>query len=395
MHEKISMKSVMQDTGFLKQLKHARNNREYLLYVPPSYSHGKESPVVLNFHGFGSAASDYMHYSDWRNLSDENGFLLIYPQGLELENGGSHWNPDPISSNSKSSSDDLGFVDKIIKRISKKYSLDTSRVYATGFSNGAGMAYGLARYRSDLMAGVAPVSGLSSYQQLSTHSEVYPVGLISFNGSEDWIRPVAGIEGYLASVAEVSSYWSKINDSDESESQIFKQRSGEDVEKSSYTRDNGLTTIDQYIIKRGGHEWFDLNIENKNLNQLAWDFLSRLSKRDGKLEVTKGSYYDVFVPKTYRRKLIDKIINFKAYSDMLRIDISDFGIEKNATFVSGKNKAKVKNKLAEKNFDFLYDQKKGSLYFNENRSEKGFGNGGIVAILRGAPVLTTENIDFI
>ena len=117
MHEKISMKSVMQDTGFLKQLKHASNKREYLLYVPPSYSHGKESPVVLNFHGFGSAASDYMHYSDWRNLSDENGFLLIYPQGLELEKGGSRWNPDPISSDSKSSSDDLGFVDKIIKKI--------------------------------------------------------------------------------------------------------------------------------------------------------------------------------------------------------------------------------------------------------------------------------------
>ena len=156
-----------------------------------------------------------------------------------------------------------------------------------------------------------------------------------------------------------------------------------------------MPTIDQCIIKRGGHEWFDLNIENKDLNQLAWDFLSRLSKRDGKLEITKGSCCDVFVPKTYRRKAVDKIINFKAYNDMLRIDISVFGIEKNATFVSGKNKAKVKNKLAEKNFDFLYDQKKGSLYFNENRSEKGFGNGGIVAILRGAPVLTTENIDFI
>ena len=51
--------------------------------------------------------------------------------------------------------------------------------------------------------------------------------------------------------------------------------------------------------------------------------------------------------------------------------------------------------LARKNYDFLYDQKKGGLYFNENGSDKGFGNGGIIAILKGAPNLTDDNLEFI
>jgi len=39
--------------------------------------------------------------------------------------------------------------------------------------------------------------------------------------------------------------------------------------------------------------------------------------------------------------------------------------------------------------------KKGGLYFNENGSDKGFGNGGIIAILKGAPDLTSSNLEFV
>ena len=62
-----------------------------------------------------------------------------------------------------------------------------------------------------------------------------------------------------------------------------------------------------------------------------------------------------------------------------------------ATFAVGKNKKKVKKKLAKQDFDFLYDKKKGWLYFNENGADKGFGDGGIIAILKGTPELTSGN----
>tara|TARA_B100001057_G_scaffold493189_1_gene587141 strand:- start:948 stop:1112 length:165 start_codon:yes stop_codon:yes gene_type:complete len=49
-------------------------------------------------------------------------------------------------------------------------------------------------------------------------------------------------------------------------------------------------------------------------------------------------------------------------------------------------------KLAKQNLDFLYEQKKGRLFFNENVADKSFGDGGIIAILKGAPNLTTSNL---
>lgn len=64
-------------------------------------------------------------------------------------------------------------------------------------------------------------------------------------------------------------------------------------------------------------------------------------------------------------------------------------------FAVGKNKKAVMKKLAKQDFDFLYDEKKSGLYFNENGADKGLGDGGIIAVLKGAPDLNPSNFEFI
>ena len=100
-------------------------------------------------------------------------------------------------------------------------------------------------------------------------------------------------------------------------------------------------------------------------------------------------------PSKYKIKFADKITNFKPSIDTLEIDTDSFSIDSSATFAAGKNKKIVKKKLAKLDIDFLYDQEKGGLYFNENGTDKGFGDGGIVALLQGAPELTSDNLEFI
>jgi len=109
----------------------------------------------------------------------------------------------------------------------------------------------------------------------------------------------------------------------------------------------------------------------------------------------KGLDNELIAPKKYKNKFADKITDFNPSTDTLEIDTNSFGIDSSATFAAGNNKKAVKKKLAKQDFDFLYDQKKGGLYFNENGSDKGFGNSGLIAILKGAPNLTASNLDFI
>ena len=100
-------------------------------------------------------------------------------------------------------------------------------------------------------------------------------------------------------------------------------------------------------------------------------------------------------PSKFKKKTADKITDFNPSTDTLKIDTDSFDIDSSATFAAGKNKKVVKKQLAKLDVDLLYDQKKGGLYFNENGTDKGFGDGGIIAILKGAPELTSGNLEFI
>ena len=103
----------------------------------------------------------------------------------------------------------------------------------------------------------------------------------------------------------------------------------------------------------------------------------------------------IYAPNKFNKKSADNITNFNPSTDTLEIDTDSFGIDSSATFASGKNKKTVKKKLSKQDFDFLYDEKKGGLYFNENGSGKGFGDGGMIAILKGTPDLSASNLEFI
>ena len=104
---------------------------------------------------------------------------------------------------------------------------------------------------------------------------------------------------------------------------------------------------------------------------------------------------NISAPNKFKIKAIDKITNFNPSTDTLEIDKDSFGIGSSTTFAAGENKKAVKKQLAKQDFDFLYDEKKGGLYFNENGADKGYGDGGIIALLKGAPDLTSDNLEFI
>ena len=119
------------------------------------------------------------------------------------------------------------------------------------------------------------------------------------------------------------------------------------------------------------------------------------SKKSNSVSTTNSDKNTLYKPSKFNKKSSDKITNFNPSTDTLEIDTNSFGLDSSVTFAVGKNMKAVKKKLANKDFDFLYDEKKGGLYFNENGADKGFGDGGIIAILKGAPDLISENLEFI
>ena len=69
------------------------HNREYIIYVPQSYSSSNPTPVLFSFHGGSGYANYFMNYeADFRPIADTANFILVYPQALEDPNDGNSTN---------------------------------------------------------------------------------------------------------------------------------------------------------------------------------------------------------------------------------------------------------------------------------------------------------------
>ena len=244
--------------------------REYLIYIPNSYDTIKSVPLLLNFHGFGGSANEFMDDADMRSLAASYSFILVYPQGSSLD-GFSHWNACPIGGDNKSDADDFGFVEAIINKVSSQYNIDVERIYSAGYSNGGMMAYGLANYRSDLIAAVASVSG-AMLDCIGSTSHPMPVvhlhgtldGILPYNGSSDW-----------SSAQSTLDYWINFNNTITIPTVSIDNSGGMSIEHYVYDQGDRSVSVEHYKYIGGDHVWFSAAFQGRNTSELVWDFVSQ------------------------------------------------------------------------------------------------------------------------
>jgi polyhydroxybutyrate depolymerase len=78
--------------------------------------------------------------------------------------------------------DDVGFVRELIRRLGDQYPIDRKRIYATGLSNGAMLAYRLGCELAGEIAAIAPVAGALNAEACAPSE---PVSVIVFHGTAD------------------------------------------------------------------------------------------------------------------------------------------------------------------------------------------------------------------
>lgn len=251
-------------------LVHDGINREYVLYIPNSYDGTSAVPLMLNFHGFGGSASDYMQDADMRSLAESDTFILVYPQGSSLD-GSSHWNACPSGGDNKSDADDFGFIESMITEISSQYNVDMERIYAAGYSNGGMMAYGLANYKSDLIAAVASVSGVmldcigpTSHPMPVVHLHGTSDGVLPYNGGNDW-----------NSAQSTLDYWINFNNTTTNPTVSSDNNGGMTIEHYVYDQGDSLVSVEHYKYIGGDHIWFNSTFQGQNTSELVWNFVSR------------------------------------------------------------------------------------------------------------------------
>lgn len=158
--------------------------RRYLVHVPRALAAGPAA-VMIALHGGGGHGAQFQRENGLDAVADRHGFLAVYPDGtgrlsgrLLTWNAGDRccgWALDHRV-------DDVGFLAAMLADLSRRAAVDPRRVYVTGHSNGAMMAYRFAAERADLVAAIVPVGGA---MDLASFRPSRPVAVLHIHSVDD------------------------------------------------------------------------------------------------------------------------------------------------------------------------------------------------------------------
>jgi polyhydroxybutyrate depolymerase len=185
--------------------------RNYLVHVPPQAKSGRPLPLVIAFHGAGSNAEVMRAYTRMDPAADRDGYIAVYPNGSSgfqgrflTWNAGNCCGPAALLQ-----VDDVRFALAVLDDISGRAAVDARRVYATGLSNGAMMAYRFAAEASDRIAAVSGVAGSMAVQSFAP-KRAMPV--MHIHSTSDHIARYDGGLGPPSTIADTRTFNSPVEE---------------------------------------------------------------------------------------------------------------------------------------------------------------------------------------
>lgn len=227
-------------------------SREYLTVVPESTDPGEKLPVVMVLHGFGVDRTQMLNSADWKAAVGRDRFIAVFPQGF-----GNSWNLGPCCPpSSMLGVDDRGFLDQVLGQVKSIPDVDPDRVYITGFSAGALMAYAVVCARPGVYSAMAPVGGSNLLRckpsepipLLHQHSDPDPV--VPYNGGLGLGQILSSTE--LPSVPDTVADWAAANGCDPAPTRRTAD-SGE--ERITWGGCEAGAVVELVRLPGVGHEW--------------------------------------------------------------------------------------------------------------------------------------------
>ena len=139
---------------YIECMLHEELERCWNVLVPSTVNLSEKVPMVIDLHGNTLTMEDQRALSEFDEIAEDNGAIAIWPQGFE-----NSWNAGYCcSAAGELGLNDTGLIMEIVDRVVTNHSVDESRIYLTGWSNGCALSQKLANEHSDVFAAVACMS---------------------------------------------------------------------------------------------------------------------------------------------------------------------------------------------------------------------------------------------
>ncbi len=313
-------------------------DRTYILHLPTGYDSHQHYPVVILLHGMNQDPDDIERLTRFNEIADKDSIITVYPAALHgrwnigvrpeerrpmmgpgpgrrrggyggggypgggypgggggypqgggnYPQGGGQNNPE--EDRKPTNADDIAFFNAMLDQIESKTSVDVSRVYASGLSDGGFMAMRVGCAMSDRIAAIATVGADMPKKMICIPTR--PVGAVMINGTSDPVVPYGGGTEHnlglsVISAEESAKAWARIDRCSEKPTQTkipAHEKGGMETKVYTYDGCQQGAQVVLYSVKGAGNTWpggEQYEVENQigktsqdlNANETIWSFL--------------------------------------------------------------------------------------------------------------------------
>lgn len=227
--------------------------RFYTLRQPPSYQDGEPAPLFIGLHGAGDTGFDFAQRMGLDPVTDEAGFLAVYPDGV-----GNQWAPSCGCTDADIAGiNDLLFVNTLITHLAENLTVDTTRIYVAGFSQGGLLAESIGCVLAGRVAAVASVAATMHRGVASACRPAESMPILYVHGSEDAAFPYLGNTAFISAPSS-AGWWAASNGcADDPQVAVLPDTAsdGTVVTSESYDGCVGGAEVVFFGIDGGGHTW--------------------------------------------------------------------------------------------------------------------------------------------
>ena len=272
------------------------NARSFIVYLPTGYNNAGKMPMIFAIHGGSGTPEGMINIANFKTIADRDKVVLVYPAGIQ-----NNWNDGRPTTPNQLGINDVGFFNQMCDYMINNYSVDGTKIYATGISNGGFMSSRLGCELSNRIAAIAVDAATIEATTIAPNCNPgRPVPAIYIHGTTDPLVPFTGGQMTAGGTAggTVLSHFQAIdklvaingcNTTPTITDLPDIANDGTTIKQRVYSGGTNGSEVASYVVLNGGHTWpqgyqylnaaiIGKTSQDMNACEVIWTFFKRFSR---------------------------------------------------------------------------------------------------------------------
>ena len=271
--------------------------RSFIVYLPKGYNNAGKMPMIFAIHGGSGTPEGMINIANFKAIADRDKVVLVYPSGIQ-----NNWNDGRPTTPNQLGINDVSFFNQMCDYMINNYSVDGTKIYATGISNGGFMSSRLGCELSNRIAAIAVVAATMEATTIAPSCNPgRPVPVIYIHGTTDPLVPFTGGQmtaggtagGSILSHFQALDKWATINSCNSIPTVTDLPdvaNDGTTIKQRVYSGGINGSEVVSYVISNGGHTWpqgyqylneaiIGKTSQDINACEVIWTFFQRFKRQ--------------------------------------------------------------------------------------------------------------------